>query len=215
MKAESATSLYQAQVSSGLSENSEFTPERYRQFLKFIPHRDQALQICDVGSGSGLGAAEIKRQYPHWEIIAVDCVQEHLNLLPKDIYAHAICGYSHDIPLDDGSVDVVIAGEFLEHVAPKYIFQTLCEFFRILKIDGMLLMTTPNPNYVRRKIQKSSIVAYPAHATQLYPDSLRRRLRDVGFSDVFARGSGRVSRYCGMYLPLCFYGSYLIGGRKW
>ncbi len=85
----------------------------------------------------------------------------------------------------------------------------------MLRIGGRLLLTTPNPNYIRRKLQRSSVFC-SYHQTQHYPRVLRQRLRMHGFSRVRLYGSGQVSQLIGSRVPaLALYGSYLITADKY
>lgn len=43
--------------------------------------------------------------------------------------------------------DVVVAGEFIEHLVYHDFIFSLKEFFRVLRPGGRLLLTTPNPEY--------------------------------------------------------------------
>ena len=118
--------------------------------------------------------------------------------------------------MDDRSVDAVVAGEFLEHLPPSQVSTTLCEFFRVLKLHGRLILTTPNPYYLKNRIKSLSVLSDPAHMTQHYPEILRHRLLEIGFSNIKIRGSGRVSNLIGTTFPwLGVYGSYLIVAEKW
>ena len=49
------------------------------------------------------------------------------------------------IPYDDGSFDIVVAGEVAEHV--KRPFEMIEEIARVLKNGGHLFLSTPNPYY--------------------------------------------------------------------
>jgi hypothetical protein len=108
-----------------------------------------------------------------------------------------------------------VAGEFIEHLPPDQVDATLCEFFRLLRLRGLLLLTTPNPRYVRHFLERTSVLG-GAHISQHYISSLRRRLAAVGFSAITVRGSGRVSSVLGEHIPLrAVYGSYLALASKW
>ena|SRR5208337_615860 len=62
----------------------------------------------------------------------------------------------------------------------------------------------------------AGVLLDPSHVMQHYPERLRKRLMDVGFSDVTILGSGRVSRRLGERFPILpVYGSYLILATKW
>ena len=124
--------------------------------------------------------------------------------------------FSHDVPLPSGSFDAIVAGEFIEHVPPPYVLPSLCEFFRLLRLKGRLILATPNPHYLRNRIQGRSVLLDPSHVSQHTPSSLRRRLEDVGFSTIRTYGTGRVSQFLGPHIPVrCLYGSYLAVARKW
>lgn len=200
----------QENVRQEVAEHDPFTVGRYRQFARYSPAAPVTL---DVGCCTGRGGAEYSRLLPQAEIWGLDVVQTRLDALP-DLYARKICGLSTAIPLSDGEVDVVLAGEFLEHLTPADVDPTIFEFHRVLKVGGRLLLTTPNPRYLKLTLQGGSVYG-PGHLTQHYPGLLRSRLMMHGFKHVRIRGSGQVSRYAGQYFPLrAVYGSYLISADK-
>lgn len=195
-----------------ISETDSFTLERYDQFFKFFPK--DATRILDVGCNTGRGGLRLKQLNPELTLLGLDCVQERLDALPE-CYSQNMHGLSTNIPIEDRSVDVIVAGEFLEHLYPADVDITLCEFQRVLKIGGRLLLTTPNPNYIKSKLTGASVYG-DSHLTQHFPKILRFRLQMHGFSGVKIYGSGKVSRYLGPYFPLMMiYGSYLIFANKW
>jgi len=196
------------------SEVDDFTEERYAQFFRHLP--PDAASVLDVGCNTGRGGAVLKRMAPGLHIDGLDCVPERVDAIREQIYDRRICSFTHSIDAETRSYDAIVAGEFLEHVPPEQVYPTLCEFFRLLKLKGRLMMTTPNPRYLKNRFRHLSVLRDPSHVTQLYPERLRNRLMDVGFSRVTILGSGRVSRKLGERFPLLsVYGSYLVVATKW
>ncbi|NEO81919.1 class I SAM-dependent methyltransferase [Moorena sp. SIO4G3] len=199
-------------VQQNRSEHDSFTLKRYEQFFSFF--QKEAVNILDVGCNTGRGGLRLKELNPNLTLFGLDCVQERLDVLP-DCYSQKVYGLSTDIPMEDRFFDVITAGEFLEHLYPADVDQTLCEFQRVLKIGGRLLLTTPNPNYIKNKIIGMSVYGV-SHLTQHFPEVLRLRLQMHGFSGVKLYGSGKVSQYLGWHFPLMsIYGSYLVVANKY
>jgi len=195
------------------SEADSFTERRYKQFVRHF--RDDINKILDVGCNTGRGGAVMKSLRPNLQVTGLDCVAERIAALDPGIYNSSVCTFTHSISLDSGSLDAIVAGEFIEHVPPDLVFPTLCEFFRLLRLKGLLLLTTPNPNYIKNKLTGKSVLG-GAHVSQHHAINLKRRLEDVGFSRVRIRGSGRVSILIGERFPLrAVYGSYLVEATKW
>jgi ubiquinone/menaquinone biosynthesis C-methylase UbiE len=196
-----------------ISEHDPFTLERYVQFHRFLPKH--ARTILDVGANTGRGGQQLAELKPKfYDLTALDCVQSRLDALPK-CYRAAICGLSNAIDCEDRSFDAVVAGEFLEHLYPSDVDQTLCELQRVLKVRGRLLMTTPTPWYLRLWLSGGTVYTV-SHMTQHWPAVLKVRMQMHGFSRVKIYGSGQVSRYLGYYFPIRnVYGSYLIIGDKY
>jgi 2-polyprenyl-3-methyl-5-hydroxy-6-metoxy-1,4-benzoquinol methylase len=196
------------------SEVDDFTEERYAQFFRHLP--PHAVSVLDVGCNTGRGGAVLKRLGSALQIDGLDCVPERLNAVLDHIYDRRICSFSYSIDAETRFYDAIVAGEFLEHVPPEQVYPTLCEFFRLLKLRGRLMMTTPNPRYLKNRFRHLSVLLDPSHVTQHYPERLRKRLMDVGFSNVTILGSGRVSRKLGEKFPMLnAYGSYLAIATKW
>jgi ubiquinone/menaquinone biosynthesis C-methylase UbiE len=199
-------------IEQAVSETDLFTRERYVQFHRFLPK--DAKTILDVGANTGRGGQRLAELNSDYRLTALDCVQSRLDALPK-CYCGNICGLSNAIPVEDQSFDAIVAGEFLEHLYPSDVDPTLCEFQRVLKVRGRLLMTTPNPAYVRLWLSDGTVYTV-SHLTQHWPGILKSRLQTHGFSRVRICGSGKMSRYLGYHFPiLAFYGSYLITGDKY
>jgi ubiquinone/menaquinone biosynthesis C-methylase UbiE len=207
-------SLIEINRAQQISETDEFTAERYQQMFRHFP--TSATDVLDVGCNTGRGGSVLKGLDPELLIVGLDCVPERIASLDRKVYARALCSFSSQLPLDSETFDVIVAGEILEHIPPVEIDATLAEFFRVLRLHGRLILTTPNPNYLKNKLKGLSVLLDKSHVTQHYPDCLRRRLRAVGYSRVRIFGSGRMTRYVGQRFPLLqAYGSYLARADKW
>lgn len=195
------------------SETDRFTIRRYQQFVRHFPPNTR--DVLDVGCNTGRGGSVMKALVPNMRLTGIDCVPERVAALDPVVYAENICGSADKIPLASDSFDAIVSGEFLQALPPDVVDGTLCEFFRLLKPKAILLLTTPNPHYLRNKLNGTSVLG-GAHLSQHYPDSLKRRLLDIGFSGVKVRGSGGVSNIIGERFPFrSVYGSYLVRARKW
>lgn len=194
------------------SEVDPFTEERYKQFYDFFPIKIQ--KVLDIGCNTGRGGAVIKKLQPDLSIFGLDAVKDRLDRLPKNVYEGCVQGYSTNIPVDDSTYDVVVAGEFIEHIHSHDVDKTLQEIFRVLKIGGRLLLTTPNPHDIKRKWRAQSILG-GSHVSQHFPEALKLQLMMSGFSSIRIRGSGKVTRYLGCRWPIAIYGSYLMLANKY
>jgi ubiquinone/menaquinone biosynthesis C-methylase UbiE len=198
-------------VQQEVSEHDPFTRERYEQFFRFFPKG--TTNVLDVGCNNGRGGLRLKELDENLIVFGLDCVQKRLDSLPA-CYSKGIYGLSTEIPAEDMVFDVIVAGEFIEHLYPADVDKTLCEFQRVLKVGGRLLITTPNPNYIKNRISRTSVYGI-SHLTQHFPRILQYRLLMHGFSRVRIYGSGKVSRYLGWYFPIkAVYGSYLVVANK-
>jgi len=196
-----------------VSEIDPFTEGRYKQFVRHLP--SDARDVLDVGCNTGRGGAAMKALRPSLCMTGLDCVPERVAALDPKIYDATICDFTNSISSPAESFDAIVAGEFIEHLPPDQVDATLCEFFRLLRLGGRLLLTTPNPHYIRHFLERTSVLG-GAHISQHYIGSLRRRLAAVGFSAITIRGSGRVSSMLGEHIPLrAVYGSYLAFASKW
>jgi len=195
-----------------VSERDPFTLERYEQFFHHFPKHLKT--VLDVGCNTGRGGKIIKELNSNLLLTGLDCVQSRLDQLDPETYAQTICSYSTNINTKDNSFDVVVAGEFIEHLYPYDILPTLQEFYRVIRPGGRLLLTTPNPNYIKLKITGGSVLG-GAHVSQHYPADLKKELEAIGFENIKLLGSGKVSRFLGEKFPLLsLYGSYLTIADK-
>lgn len=196
-----------------LSETDTFTIERYKQFYHFFPKK--AKHVLDIGCNTGRGGDQLKKLDNNLLIYGIDIVQDRLERLPKDIYYDTILGSATEIPWKDRYFDAVVAGEFIEHLYSQDVTKTLAEVFRVLQIGGKFLLTTPNPNDLKMKLRKGTVLGGP-HVSQHFPGILKVQMMMAGFSNVKVYGSGKVTRYLGYRFPLLsIYGSYLATGTKY
>ncbi len=111
---------------------------RYRAVLANLADRWQPeLRVLEVGSGSG-GVAE----WLEHEIVGVDTAFERTAERSRANLVEVI-GSATSIPLEDGSFDVVLCVETLEHIAAEDRPRTLDELLRVLAPGGRLILTFP------------------------------------------------------------------------
>jgi 2-polyprenyl-3-methyl-5-hydroxy-6-metoxy-1,4-benzoquinol methylase len=121
----SRTDLIEFNRGQDYSEEDNFTSERYVQFLRHFPK--DARDVLDIGCNTGRGGQILKLQNPHLRIVGLDCVPDRLEKVPSNVFERTICGFADDIALESGSFDVIVAGEFIEHV-PIVAFERACSF---------------------------------------------------------------------------------------
>lgn len=189
------------------SESDSFTKFRYRQFQKHFKQGTRL--VLDVGCNTGRGGSELSRVQNNLVVHGVDCIKERLEKLPL-VYAKKTCSLTTALDMPDDYYDVVVAGEFIEHLTNEDVTLSLQEFSRVLKKGGMLMLTTPNPSYIRLKLTGKSVLG-GSHLSQHLPKSLKEQLENHNYQKIKIYGSGKMTHLVGAHFPfLWLYGSYLV-----
>jgi|CXWL01.1.fsa_nt_gi SAM-dependent methyltransferase len=140
---------------------------RYVFSRPFVENRS----VLDIACGTGYGIAILKKNATHVTGVDVDPVAAAEALAECDERADVLLGNGLGLPFADGSFDVITSFETLEHLHERTTF--LAELHRVLKPDGVLLLSTPNANYSQPVEGKP---ANPFHIHEYTPDELRDEL---------------------------------------
>src|SRR5271170_235476 len=155
---------------------------RHEVVYQRLAQRCAGLDVLEAGCGEGYGAdliagvgrrvtaldydeatvAHVRARYPRVQV-------RHANLT--------------DLPLADGSVDVVVNFQVIEHLWDQARFVSECA--RVLRPSGLLMVSTPN------RITFSpgrDTPINPFHTRELNADELTQLLVDAGFASVSLSG---------------------------
>jgi len=103
--------------------------------------------ILDIPCGDGRSSYEFFKKGS--EIKAFDLFPQFMKLMEIEAkYADL----TEILPIEDSSVDYIICQEGIEHVPNQ--LKVLEEFNRVLKKDGILLITTPNYSHFRARLSR-------------------------------------------------------------
>lgn len=116
--------------------------QRYLSVRELVRGRVVLDAACGEGYGSSLMAA-VARQVTGLDIDG-ETVERAQETYGGQDNLRFLQGSIASIPLEDGSVDAVVSFETIEHVPELLQFQFLSEIGRVLKQDGILVMSTPN-----------------------------------------------------------------------
>ncbi|MDO4343732.1 MAG: class I SAM-dependent methyltransferase [Eubacteriales bacterium] len=101
--------------------------------------------VLDAACGSGYGTNLIAQSAK--EVYGLDISKEALDYANENYKKdnlHYLHGSIESLPFEDNFFDVVISFETIEHVDEKIQMAFLKEIVRVLKNDGILIMSTPN-----------------------------------------------------------------------
>jgi ubiquinone/menaquinone biosynthesis C-methylase UbiE len=127
-------------------------------------------RVLDVACGEGYGSALLARGAAH--VTGVDVSAEAIDHA-KRAYADRgnlefLCATCTALPLGDASVDVAVSFETLEHIAEQDPF--LDELARVLKPDGVLVLSCPNKlEYSDKRNYRNEF-----HVKEMYREELAR-----------------------------------------
>lgn len=137
---------------------------RYSIALDFVKNKI----VVDIACGEGYGSSilsEIANQ-----VIGID-IDENTIFEAKSKYKNQnltfLVGRADNIPVDEKSVDIVVSFETLEHHDKHY--EMYSEIKRILKNDGILIISTPDKRYysdIKNRVN-------PFHIKELYLNEFR------------------------------------------
>jgi O-antigen biosynthesis protein len=124
--------------------------------------------VLDIASGEGYGSALLAAVAT--SVVGVDISEDAIHhatatyRLPNLRY---VVGSATSIPMDSESVDVVVSFETLEHLSDHETM--LCEFKRVLKPNGVAIVSTPDKKYYT----DARMAKNPHHVRELYEDAFR------------------------------------------
>ena len=125
-------------------------------------------RVLDVACGEGYGAAALQRAGAA-HVIGVD-LSETVCIHAREKYGlDARSGSGEEIPIGDGSVDVVVSFETIEHVPDPLRF--LDECVRVLAPGGRLIISTPN-----KGVYASAEAPNPYHCSEMTEDEFSSAL---------------------------------------
>lgn len=193
-----------------IREITEFAPKRYGwqstdsvaahkyifpKVLSLLPGGN--LTIMDVGCGNGYMAGKLAAMGHN--VIGVDTAEDGITIAQRkytDVRFYCRSVY-YDLVEICNSVDLVLASEVIEHLYWPNKF--LANIHKVLKKGGYVILTTPYHGYLKN-LAISVLNCWDKHHTvdwegghiKFFSEkSLRRVLRDCGFSEIQFNNAGR------------------------
>jgi len=142
---------------------------------------DSHLRMADVGCGPGNYLCCLEAWFPKSEIFGIDPTEELLAYASKRTKrARYLLNSAENISMHSESVDVISVFQVVEHLQKPEAF--FCEAARLLKLNGLLLLSTPNPGGIAAKILGTGWQGIrPDHISMKYPSEWHAMLRKNKF----------------------------------
>jgi len=146
-----------------------------------------SLKLLDIGCGDGTITQEFKKL--GFQTFGFDTAPDPLASAREKGIEVAEGNWESGLPYENESFDVIFAGEAIEHVFDVTKF--LSEISRVLKSNGILVVTTPNLASLEDRF-KFLFGKNPTHATPIHEylqyhirpftkDSLKKSMQRCGF----------------------------------
>jgi SAM-dependent methyltransferase len=156
------------------------------------PHAPREITIIDLPPDTRLGSdgfAHLDRESNQWRTFGATRVR-YLHQSMTDLSG-----------VEDESVDLVWAGQSIEHITEAEARQTLSEVMRVLRPGGSFCLDTPNREITRRQFPHELI--HVEHKIEYTVPQLTRLLTEAGFEIVEVKGVAPMPRTArtGVYQP--------------
>ena len=119
-------------TNSVVTDSLSYMDRAYIKAFKKRFDKNKSLKVLDIGCGKGVIIKELQKSYPNYEFIGVDPIFESENIHKGSIY---------NIPFEDKHFDIVMSFEVLQHT---YLKEALSEMYRVLKVDGKVVIGERN-----------------------------------------------------------------------
>jgi len=140
--------------------------------------------ILEAGCGVGYGTNFISKYFKI--IVGLDISKDAIRIAKKYKHIHWVIGDATSLPFKDESFDAVISLQVIEHIKKRKVLTYLNEIRRVLRKNGIFVLTTPNRNLRLYPFQKPW---NPFHEHEYSASELERILKKV-FPEVCIKGIG-------------------------
>jgi len=156
------------------------TYEIIRSINKYCPSKKNS--ILDIGAAEGLMLSAIKRMSPEAKCVGLEYSKELIER-NRDEKINLVQGDAQDLPFQNDSFDIVTAAAVIEHLPQPA--KMLAEARRVLKKDGVLIMTTPDP-FFEKIAGMIGHLDKEKHLETFNLKKLKKCLEDAGFQILLA-----------------------------
>jgi 2-polyprenyl-3-methyl-5-hydroxy-6-metoxy-1,4-benzoquinol methylase len=198
--------LYQENLHQTWSEKDSFTNERYEQFNQYL--RD-GYRVLDIGCNTGRGGFTLKEKNKTLKLYGIELIKERIEKIPPNIYEQTFNESIITSNCNNNLFDAIIAGEVIEHIPKDLFVEMLNNCKKLLKNNGLILFTTPNPNSLLVKFGRNAVYNDPSHVNIMSIKEFKEIVNSCGLKISNITGSGKATRYLGQSFPMILYGSYL------
>lgn len=149
---------------------SPYWGEHAARYIFALPSVEKK-RVLDIacGTGYGLGLLKDKAQSIIGVDVDIEAAREARN--ECDETSFVLLGDGTNLPFAEESFDVITSFETLEHLHDRRKF--LSELQRVLKKNGLLILSTPNANYTKPLNGKPT---NKFHIFEYKPDELKKEL---------------------------------------
>ncbi len=130
------------------------------------------IQWLDIGSNMGYGVSSIANTV---DIIASDIDIRYLQSNDEDQISKVVLN-SRNLPFKSNTLNVISCFETIEHIPLNEVEPTLLDIHRVLKEDGIFLISTPN------RVANGNIKMSTDHKQEFSPEELSYILKKNGFN---------------------------------
>jgi SAM-dependent methyltransferase len=141
---------------------------RYR----FAAKQVRAKRVLDIASGEGYGCSALLSAGAK-SVIGIDIDALACARAARKYKIDVRVGNAEAIPIETGSIDVVVSFETIEHVQNPDRF--VREISRVLTPDGLLIISTPNKNLY----SPPGKVPNPYHCSEMGPEEFQALLHSA------------------------------------
>lgn len=168
---------------------SPYWGEHAARYSFAVPYVEEK-KVLDIACGTGYGIGILKRGASY--VVGVDVSMDAALEACAECIGNAsvLLGDGLELPFSDESFDVITSFETLEHLHERGGF--LKELGRVLRADGVLLLSTPNALYTR---PQKGTPENPFHIFEYTPDELRAEIeRELRIEAVFGQSLNKSVR---------------------
>jgi SAM-dependent methyltransferase len=178
---------YQHAIEGDPDASLPFLRERYREGIRWrnvldalLPPSPSPQRILDAGSGNGAVALAMTATDRYIAYAADLLLSEVAGRLFRGTSAHAVVASGGALPFADGTFDAILCLETIEHIPLVALHHFADELTRVLRPDGIILLTTPP----RLRFLFAPDPHFGIRGLLLLPASLQRRVAARrGFSE--------------------------------